>query len=125
MTVETGINVLKVPANTAGAMVLTDAGSVTEPLDPPMESRIQPVWKSVDEKVSTGVWECDSGRYRPQFAGRGEVFQIISGHLTCTSDDGVTTDGHPGDTLIIPPGWRGVWHVDGPLRKIYVSFRTG
>jgi uncharacterized cupin superfamily protein len=114
---------LKIESTTVSARELEDWGAIGSALDGPMETRGVETWRSANERIGTGIWECDAGRFRASFAGRGEFIQVISGSMTCISEDGVTTELGPGDAMTFPPGWTGEWQVHAPLRKLYCEFR--
>lgn len=114
---------LKIAPETAISMELETWGSIGSAMDGPMETRGREVWRSTDERVGTGIWECDAGRFRARFEGRGEFIQIVSGSMTCIEEGGPTTDLGPGDAMTFPPGWTGEWQVHSPLRKLYCEFK--
>jgi uncharacterized protein len=114
---------LKIDPGTAENRELEAWGSIGSAIDGPMETRGHESWRSPDERVGTGIWECDAGRFRAAFAGRGEFIQIISGRMTCTSEDGAAIELGPGDAMTFPPGWTGEWNVHEPLRKLYCEFK--
>jgi len=93
-------------------------------LDCPMEMRRCELWRSDDGRITTGVWECDAGRFQTYFDGVGEFIRVITGDMTCTADDGTTVALGPGDSMTFPPGWSGVWAVHVPMRKIFCGFEA-
>ena len=68
-------------------------------------------WRNGDESVSTGIWECEPGRFKSNFGQRGEFIHIISGELEAIAADGTVTSVGPGDSMTFPPGWSGEWNV--------------
>lgn len=114
---------LKIDATTMGSVELEAWGAISSAQDGPMETRGKEVWQSPDERIGTGIWECDAGTFTARFAGRGEFIQVISGNMTCTAEDGTVTDLGPGDAMTFPPGWTGTWQVHAPLRKLYCEFK--
>lgn len=119
---------LKIDDATALSLELESAGLMCEPwgtaLDGPIEMRRRELWRSEDERISTGVWECDAGRFQTLFDGEGEFIRVVSGEMTCIADDGTITELGPGDSMTFPPGWSGIWHVHAPLRKIFCGFQA-
>ena len=91
-------------------------------LDGPVGTREQATWHSDDRTIETGVWECDAGRFRAEFAAYGELFTVVRGELECTADDGATFTLRPGDAMTFPRGWSGEWNAKSPLRKIYATW---
>lgn len=119
---------LKIDDTAAAALELESAGYMREPwgtiLDAPMEMRRRELWRSTEGTISTGVWECDAGRFRTLFDAVGEFIHVVSGSLVCTADDGTVTELNPGDCMTFPPGWSGIWDVRAPLRKIFCGFEA-
>jgi uncharacterized protein len=114
---------LKIDDPTAAALDLDTWGAIGSAMDGPMETRCHELWRSPDEKVGTGIWECDAGRFTAHFAGRGEFIHIVTGRMTCTAEDGTVTELAAGDSMTFPPGWTGEWHVHETLRKLYCEFK--
>ena len=77
------------------------------------------VW-SAPEGVETGIWEATPGRFGATRDGYHEVCQILSGRATLAPTGGEPVQIGPGDTLVTPAGWTGVWEVHETLRKTYV-----
>ena len=77
------------------------------------------VWKA-EGGVETGIWEATPGRFTATREGYHEVCQILSGRATITETGGEPVEIGPGDTLVTPAGWTGVWEVHETLRKTYV-----
>ena len=91
----------------------------------PLGTRGVHLWTSADGTTVTGVWECDAGRFWADFGEYGETIRIISGDLTCTADaDGAITTLGPGETMVFPRGWTGIWEMRAPLRKIFTSWEA-
>ncbi len=123
MATTTGLGALAVTPDEAAAMALEDWGEIPSAVGATVRNRGRVTWS--EGPIEVGVWECDAGRFRAAFADRGEVFQVVSGRMTCTGDDGATIEAAPGSACTFPPGWTGEWRVDEPLRKIYCEFKTG
>lgn len=114
---------LKIDSATASTTDLEEWGTIGSALDGPMGIRGRVIWTSTDERVGTGIWECDAGRFQARFANSGEFIQVVSGRMTCTAADGTAVELGPGDAMTFPPGWEGEWHVHEPLRKLYCEFK--
>jgi uncharacterized cupin superfamily protein len=80
---------------------------------------VRTVW-TAPRGVEAGIWEATPGRFTAEREGYHEVCQILSGRATVTADDGDPVEIGPGDTLVTPAGWTGVWEVHETLRKTYV-----
>ena len=114
---------LKIDAGLAKTIELEAWGAISSAVDGPMETRGSETWRSPDQAVGTGIWECDAGTFTADFADGGEFIQVINGTMTCTADDGTVTELGPGDAMTFPQGWRGTWNVHTPLRKLYCDFK--
>jgi len=66
-----------------------------------------------------GFWESGAGRWRVSYA-EDELCTILSGEVRLESEDGGTWGYGPGDSFVIPAGFKGTWKSIGPVRKLYV-----
>jgi uncharacterized cupin superfamily protein len=114
---------LKIASGSAETAELDVWGKIASGVPEPMETRGKEVWQSPDEKVGTGIWECDAGTFTARFADRGEFITVVSGSMTCTAEDGTVTELGPGDSMTFPQGWTGTWELHSTLRKIYCEFK--
>ncbi|WP_111721059.1 cupin domain-containing protein [Homoserinimonas sp. OAct 916] len=73
------------------------------------------VWS--DGRVDTGLWECTAGSFTAVREGYTEICTILSGRVTIEVDGSEPEDFGPGDIMVMPSGWAGIWHVHEPLRK--------
>ena len=85
-------------------------------------TRSHETWKSADGTISSGVWECDEGRFQAKFAGYGETMHVVSGEVECTGVDGTNFTLRPGDSMTFPRGWTGEWNIRTKLRKVYTTW---
>ncbi|MEU4564004.1 cupin domain-containing protein [Actinoplanes sp. NPDC023936] len=69
--------------------------------------------------VEVGVWEMSSGAVRDVEAE--EVFLLLSGHGVIELADGAKFEINAGDLVRLAAGTKTVWHVDEPLRKVYIT----
>jgi uncharacterized cupin superfamily protein len=72
--------------------------------------------------LSAGTWSADEGAYRIALEEtKHEFFHILTGRISITSEDGESTwTFGPGETGIIPPGFRGVFEIIEAASKFYV-----
>lgn len=76
--------------------------------------------------ISVGVWECSVGSFPSARKGRTEIARIISGTASISTDgDGREVQVGPGDWVVLPDGWSGVWHVQETVRKTFVNVQFG
>lgn len=71
--------------------------------------------------IETGLWECLPGDFTAFRDGYTEICTILSGRVTVEADGEAPAEFGPGDIMVMPSGWRGVWRVHEPLRKHYTT----
>ena len=72
-------------------------------------------------QVDAGIWECEPGAWRIDFAAtRDEFFHVLEGRIRITSEAGQAREFGPGMPCLIPAGFKGLFEVLAPVRKIYV-----
>ncbi|MGI5952130.1 MAG: cupin domain-containing protein [Brooklawnia sp.] len=70
--------------------------------------------------ITFGVWEVTPGVFEGQWTGQDwEVFTVISGAGTFTTEAGEIHELVPGAMFVMRPGTRGVWEVTDTLRKTF------
>ncbi|MFT4232723.1 MAG: cupin domain-containing protein [Leucobacter sp.] len=77
------------------------------------------VWAS--GRIDTGLWECTPGDFTAERSGYTEICTILSGRVTIEVDGEEPEEFGPGDVMVMPSGWKGVWRVHEPLRKHYTT----
>lgn len=77
------------------------------------------VWSSNGTEV--GFWECSPGSFTARRDGYTEICQFLEGTVTVETDGGARAILAAGDTLVMPSGWSGTWHVHTTVRKTYVT----
>ena len=77
-------------------------------------------WDLVErDGLYAGIWEATPGAWRVVY-DEWEYCHILSGHSILTDDDGTVTTLRAGDSIVIEPGFRGIWEVIETTRKDYV-----
>jgi uncharacterized cupin superfamily protein len=61
-----------------------------------------------------GSWRIEMG------ATEDEFFFVTAGRCRLTSETGVAVEAGPGESLVIPAGFKGVFAVLEPMQKHYV-----
>lgn len=76
---------------------------------------------SLEERdgLYAGLWQSTPGKWRISYS-EWEYFRILSGYSILTGADGSVTQLHPGDSLILRPGFEGTWEVVQTTLKDYV-----
>lgn len=82
-----------------------------------------PMFKSSDEKFSSGVFSSTAGYAEFDSYRVDEFCYIVSGEATLTSADGTVTKLKAGDAITIPKGWKGKWVTSG-YTKFFVSYNS-
>lgn len=72
-------------------------------------------------KIDTGLWECTPGVFTAERNGYTEICTILSGRVTLEVEGAEPEEFGPGDIMVMPSGWKGVWRVHEPLRKHYTT----
>lgn len=71
--------------------------------------------------IETGLWECTPGAFTAERIGYTEICTILSGRVTLFVEGYEPVEYGPGDVIVMPSGWTGVWDVHEPLRKHYTT----
>lgn len=66
-----------------------------------------------------GVWEGTPGKWRVDYS-EWEYFRLLSGVSILTEDGAAPRRLSAGDSLVLRPGFKGVWEVVETTRKEYV-----
>lgn len=113
---------LKLSIADAAEMTLEPGETFTDLDGAPLATRRLRLWTARDGAVSAVVWETDPGQFWANFGEYGEIVFIVSGTLECAGDDGSRFTLSPGDSMIFPRGWTGIWSMSTPVRKIAASW---
>jgi uncharacterized protein len=76
-------------------------------------------YESADGRKYVGHWESTVGSWEVAYT-EWEYCLMLEGRVRITGRDGVTVEAGPGDSLVIEPGFKGVWEVVEPAKKLYV-----
>lgn len=74
-----------------------------------------------DARINTGLWECTPGDFTAERLGYTEICTILSGRVTVEAEGQQPEEFGPGDVMVMPSGWTGVWRVHEPLRKHFTT----
>lgn len=67
-------------------------------------------------------WGSEAGALKAGNYPLDEFVYILEGDLVTVDTDGTRHEFHPGDALVIPKGWAGVWDMKTRFKKIIVNF---
>ena len=102
-----------------------DAPATASPIDPGRivsgspEACVRNGYSSSDDRRHVGLWDCSPGSWRVSY-DEWEYCLILSGKVRLTGDDNTVIEASAGDSLVLEPGYSGVWEVLEPTRKLYV-----
>jgi len=82
---------------------------------------VRNVFSDPSGRFHAGTWTCEPGAWRIEYTEH-EFCQLIEGRVRLTDDAGHSTELGPGDALVIPAGFRGVWETLTACRKVYAIF---
>jgi uncharacterized cupin superfamily protein len=54
-----------------------------------------------------------------------EFVHVLSGKLILTEPNGTVHEYHPGDSLVLPAGYKGTWEMQGNYRELAVVMQKG
>lgn len=118
----TSIAALAVTPAEVADMPLEDWGPIASSIGETVRNRGRIMWSG--DGIEIGVWECDAGRFRAAFTGRGEFMQIVAGRMVCHGEDGSVVEAAAGTACTFPPEWTGEWQIEEPVRKLYCEFKS-
>jgi len=87
----------------------------------PMESGFN-FYKDATGQFTAGVWEATPGTYKLNGYSCDEYCHILSGKVVITDEQGHSETFTAGQSLVVPKGFKGTWHMPETLRKYYVIF---
>jgi uncharacterized protein len=76
-------------------------------------------FEEADGGLYAGVWQSTPGKWRVVYE-EWEYFHILEGHSILTEEGGRPLELKAGDSMVIRPGFVGIWEVVATTRKDYV-----
>lgn len=72
-------------------------------------------------EVFAGIWHCEAGAWRIEMsATEDEMFVVTQGRCRLTDEQGQAVEAGPGESLVIPAGFKGTFDVLEPMQKLYM-----
>jgi uncharacterized cupin superfamily protein len=71
-------------------------------------------------KIMVAVYQAGPGKVHIDNAAYDEFVHILEGRLILTPDDGGTFEFKKGDSLVVPKGYTGYWHMPEKYRELIV-----
>ena len=84
----------------------------------------QQIWNvlsSGDGRFHVGEWASGVGAWRVHYT-EYELCHLLEGSVRLSADGGAGKVYRAGDSFVIPSGFRGIWEVIEPCRKIYAIY---
>lgn len=76
---------------------------------------------SASREVDAGTWRAEPGAWRIDFdRSRDEFLHVLSGRIRLIDEADTVTEIGPGESAVIPSGFRGTWEVVEPVTMRYV-----
>ena len=75
------------------------------------------------ERFFAGIWESTPGKWQVEYSEH-EFVQLLAGRVVLTDAEGRSERFGPGDSFVIPAGYRGTWETVEPVRKLYVIYQA-
>ena len=76
-------------------------------------------YSAADGQRHVGQWESGVGAWEVRYT-EWEYCWILEGRGRVVAASGEVTELAPGDSLVLEPGFVGVWEVIEPMKKLYV-----
>lgn len=86
----------------------------------------QTLWNQYTDpsgQFCVGIWRSEPGRWHIAYTEE-EFCQIIQGRSLVTDEDGNMLSVGPGDSFVIPRGFRGTWEVVETTTKRFVIYEA-
>jgi uncharacterized cupin superfamily protein len=80
-------------------------------------------FQSGDEKFDVGFYHGSKVTLRINDWPVDEVMVFLEGQVEITNEDGTSKIYGPGDMLVMPKGFVGIWRQLGPIKKLNVSYQ--
>lgn len=78
------------------------------------------VYESRNERVFTGFWSSEVGKWRVNYDGEEEFCHLLEGEIELVGNDGSVKRFSAGDRFVVPEGFSGTWETIKACRKLYV-----
>lgn len=75
-------------------------------------------------KFFAGIWSSTVGSWTVSYTEE-EVCTILEGRVRLTAEDGAEQEFGPGDSFVIPSGFKGTWTTIEPVKKVYAIYEPG
>jgi len=76
------------------------------------------------DSTEAGLWKVTPGEFLTDHVGYVEVIYVLQGKGHLIPEAGDTINLTAGTAVVLEDGWRGRWHVEETLTKLYAITRT-
>jgi uncharacterized cupin superfamily protein len=112
-------------------MDTTTASGVVKTVRFDRDTRVEPASRTTTAEFysdpggafKTGFWASQPNRAEIDYI-HDELCVIIDGLVRVTDATGHVETYRPGDTFLIPKGFKGVWETVEPVRKFYAVYKS-
>jgi uncharacterized protein len=95
------------------------------PTDLPLSSGMSPTgreyYSDPSGKIASGVWACNAGKLEIRDNPIAEICFIIQGTVKITDARGLSETFGPGECVVVPRGFNGLWSQSDGFSKFYVT----
>lgn len=78
-------------------------------------------FQTTDKQYSVRLWESAPGVLQTDGYPFDEYCLVLEGQLEITNPSGQRESFGPGDSFVIPKGWRGTWNMKTHFKKQYID----
>ncbi|HTE43010.1 MAG TPA: cupin domain-containing protein [Steroidobacteraceae bacterium] len=79
------------------------------------------VYANPSGEVFAGIWSSEVGSWRIEMGpGEDEFFFVVQGRCHLIGDGAAPVEAGPGQSLVIPAGFKGIFEVVEPMTKHYM-----
>lgn len=86
----------------------------------PITERTDVLHTDASGKQTAGVWESDPGIWTID-TQEDEFIHLMEGGIRLVDEEGAEVTYGPGDSFLVPFGFKGTWESIGHVRKIFVA----
>ncbi len=112
-----------IQATLSASILTTDLGASrpkSTAITPHLVEADAELWAGKGSGAEVGIWECSPGSFTARRDGYTEICHIVAGRFALETPGTDVLEVGPGDTIVMPSGWHGIWHVHEAVRKLYI-----
>ena len=117
----TGPAVIKVDATSGAEEKLELNIARLAPGSPLPEQFVRNAYTDASGRFFAGIWRSSAGAWRVSYT-ENELCVLTAGRVRISDDAGRQWTFGPGDSFVMPAGFKGLWEVLEPAQKFYAIF---